>query len=128
MSVLRDMICLRCGEVEHDIMANVEKRLKCQRCGRVTRHRDACNGGLKARYRLNDWPDDPKFYRGQVSHTIEPVVDLAGDDVDNIHTGEQMGTSEHYSNESMDIRRDKLEHNTDRKRGTLPMVFDQTRG
>ena len=128
MPVLRDMVCLRCGKVECDIMANVEKRIKCNKCGRRTLHRDACRGGHKSRVRINDWPSDPAFYRGQVTSEIKPVVDADGETIENVHTGRPMADSDRFSDESRAERRDRIEHDTDRTRGTLPQIYDQSKG
>ena len=128
MPVLRDMVCQACGTVVEDVMADVRTRMNCETCGKVTAHKDACRGGIKSRYRFQDWPDDPRFFRGQVTHSLEPVVDNKGNVNENIHTGTPVHQAERFGEEQMAIRRDKTEHATDRKRGTLPQHFDYARG
>ena len=122
------MTCTACGHVTEDVMADVEEALRCPGCEHVTTHRDACRGGTKTRYRFCDWPDDPAYFRGQVTSSIEPVVDTEGKVSENIHDGTPVHEAPRFDEDVRDEQRDRRYHETDRIRGTLPQVFDQTRG
>lgn len=131
MPVLRDMVCTVCGVVLADVMAEPRAVLECHNCGRQRPFRDQCNGGTKRRYRLNDWPSDPAFWRGQSRVLGAEVVDSEGETVRRYHSGsreigEPMAAAPQYRNGSdeRETRRDIIRSATDRKLGTTPVVLD----
>lgn len=131
MKLLRDMECLGCGGVLVDVWADCAEAWHCSRCDDIADFRTIVNGGLKTRYRLNDWPTDPEFYRGQVKALDVTAKNSAGEDVRKYTSGtREIGAPMHdnpkYHNgsEPRETRRDQLKHATRRKRGTLPIVCD----
>lgn len=65
--VLRDFYCMKCGHILCDVerdTAHFTKR--CSQCGTMASHQVLCNGGLKSRARVNDFPSHPSWWRGQV--------------------------------------------------------------
>lgn len=126
--VLRDLVCSKCGAVTLDVYVDEMPHLaKCDKCRVVTVHNDRCNGGMGTRFRINDFPDDPAFYRGQVTCEA-PTAEVAatGETVTHLHSNKPMG--EKYKDaDRRGERRDRKYHATDRKRGKLPLVFDQKR-
>lgn len=132
--MIRDLYCCACGHVILDHWCNgrsLRAKLLCPTCGYITQHTAVCNGGIKARYRLNDWPTDPDFYKGQVKALGVEAVDSDGNAVQRYHSGTRtVGAPMHdnpkYHNGS-DVRedkRDRLHHASRRRRGKLPIVCD----
>jgi hypothetical protein len=129
MSVIRDMYCTQCETVQETI-SDVSALLECHTCSKKTLHKNVCNGGTKTRYRCQDWPSDPAYYRGQTSST-SPTCHVhdeeTGEETPNVdrHTGQRMDSDSRFSVDSRAEKRDRIEHDTDRKRGTLPLTIDQ---
>lgn len=69
--IWRDFFCSVCGHEILDIDGIREPFISdCYRCGSETVHYPIANGGIKTRYRHNDWPSDPLWYSGQTDSTI----------------------------------------------------------
>jgi hypothetical protein len=134
MPTIRDLVG-PCGHVSRDTfllggpLETTSVSMECPQCGRAGTFRDTCTGGLKNRWRCNDFPDDPAFYRGQirVRDMSATVGSEDGPDATNVHTGEPMAASEHFSDDKRGERADMKYHETDRRRGTLPIVCDMKR-
>lgn len=131
MPVLRDMVCTCCGDVVEDVFADAAEQWPCACSSGPVEFVDRCNGGLKARYRMNDWPSDPEFWRGQSRVLGAEAVDSDGNPVRKYDSatksiGDPMGDNPKYKNGSdqRETRRDMIKHATRRKRGTLPLVLD----
>lgn len=134
--ILRDLYCLVCGTVLPDealpTLHDMPHLRHCPQCNVQRRVGIVCNGGMKTRYRVNDWPDDPEFYRGQIKATTVTAKDSDGEDIRRYYSGSRtigdpMHDNPKYHNgtEERETKRDKAKHSTRRKRGTLPMIFDQ---
>ncbi len=128
--VLRDYYCEVCGCVESDVMANsceTSKQLTCRRCDMITWHNACCNGGLGKRYRCNDFPTDPRRYRGQTSYSVEAYDNQ---DENNLIPSKRKGTDEvihntpRFNEENKKENMDKIYHKTDRERGYAPIICD----
>ena len=82
MKLLRDMECQGCGTIVVDVMADAVERRPCDWCDIPDAEwRTIVNGGMKARFRMNDWPTDPEFYRGQVKALDLTAKDSEGNDI-----------------------------------------------
>ena len=69
--ILRDMYCTVCGRIQNDVeCTDVTKVEFCRHCRDYVKLQSVCNGGLKSRYRMNDWPSDPLWYSGQTDSTV----------------------------------------------------------
>jgi hypothetical protein len=123
------MYCTRCGAVRRDValasIAVLVSEEECCDCGCTTEHLPIVNGGIKTRFRQQDWPSDPAFYRGQV--TCSPPgckVDETGEAVSDL-SGQPVQAREKFTSEDRRAeRRDEQYHATDRKLGKTPLVFD----
>jgi hypothetical protein len=119
---LKDFYCPICGSIQKDIFIKsleiVKTSLYCNKCKSNVRFEAVCNGGIKKRYRVNDWPSDPEFYRGQV----KMLGVGAGESLD-----DSLDDSPKYVNgtDEREQRREVLKYATRRKRGKLPIVCDQ---
>jgi len=126
--VIKDFYCTTCEMVTEDIQvesADISAlSIFCEGCKEETAHRTLCNGGIKSRWRENDFPDDPSFYRGQCSHecSIRPL-DGKGE-VRDLKTGELMADKINNSDKKAE-RMQRRYFKTDKKRGKLPLTFDQ---
>ena len=125
--ILRDYYCPACNYVWKDVFEDLdEEEPGCPRCDKQMER--MCNGGTKSRWRFADWPSDPRFYRGQTSSS--PPTAVTTDEDGNVvplekKGGGNMHDQERFEPEPRAERRDVIRHDIDRKRGTLPMVFDQ---
>jgi hypothetical protein len=128
MLFMRDMICSVCGTFRRDEILNsphvLVASLPCEMCGETTEHVAACNGGQGMRYRCNDFPTDPRFYRGQVevtghSATVndKPVANLDGG-------GAVQDRPQFADSDRRGARREKHYWESDHKRGRTPLYFD----
>jgi hypothetical protein len=132
MAIFRDMYCSACGRVTADVdCSDVRGDIRCAQCQTVTVHRAACNGGMKTRYRVNDWPTDPEFYRGQVKVIGAEATDSEGEPVRRYDSatktrGAPMTDAPQYHNGTTEreTRRDMIKHATRRQRGRSPIVID----
>lgn len=129
--ILRDMYCCQCYSVVRDVPLDSlcvrVASLLCDDCRDMTDHLPVCNGGLKTRFRQQDWPTDPKFYRGQVT-CGPPTAEVAatGEPVMDLHTGKPMHEKERFVLEDRRAeRRDRKYFETDKRRGTVPQFYDQ---
>jgi len=111
--ILRDIYCPECGviteNVEFQRIGTAFYRRQCE-CGFFGDHAIVCNGGLKSRWRFADFPQDPDFYKGQVS------------------VGDVMIDDEVVSKADDPKRLDKLDRlrfDGRKKRGKETLVFDQ---
>jgi hypothetical protein len=127
---------MACGNIQLDVwidsLSVEELRLQCPKCQCEVLHLPMCNGGIKTRFRMNDWPTDPDFYAGQIKAGDVTAHDSHGDEVRRYHSGsrtvgEPMHDNPQYRNgtDKRETRRDKVYHADWRKRGKLPLVFDQ---
>ncbi len=82
-----------------------------------------CNGGLGKRYRQQDWPSDPRFYRGQCKVSTAHVGQYADDGSGRVVPSPLNGTGRH-SKEAQAERRDRVYADDDRRRGHAPIVVD----
>lgn len=128
--IVRDMYCGSCGTVRPDVMLPnlgvLAQDLECHGCQRPTTHLPVCNGGIKTRFRQQDWPSDPAFYRGQVTCSAPTAtVGEDGPSVEALHGGGAVHAASKFTSEDKRAeRRDMQYHETDRRRGTLPIVCD----
>ena len=122
---LRDFACSVCGSVREDVLADARELtppLECERCGAVTEHVAVCNGGMGSRFRFADFPDDPRFYRGQVE-VLPPSAMADGKTVCGLD-GKPMA-SKFSDPEKRAERRERQYWETDHKRGLTTQTFDQ---
>lgn len=65
LMVLKDAECVKCGRV-HEVFCEGDETVMQAHCecgnGKPRLHRTICNGGVKRRYRFNDWPKDTTGY------------------------------------------------------------------
>jgi len=130
MSVIKDLICCKCGEVSADVWVDsvdtVATEVKCSTCKRTTPHYAGATGGLKNRARVMDWPTDPEYYRGQITFGApearegtpdgKPIEYKDGGGV--IHTAKKYDAGDRNA-----IREDKRYHKLHQKRGSTPLFF-----
>jgi len=128
--ILRDLYCSVCGSVSVDVslpsISTLTLDAPCGDCRMITPHLPVCNGGLKTRFREMDWPRDPAFYRGQVTCS-PPTVEVAatGAPVGDLHSDTAIDKRVQFvCEERRSERRDVKYHDTDRKLGRTPLVFD----
>lgn len=106
----------------------------CPECKTMQIFHSRCNGGLKKRFRCNDFPEDPEFYRGQV-RAVKPeavYVDEKGETPIRRFNSEDKELHDlihdkpkfKEGNDVREERREVLKHKTRRTRGTLPIVHD----
>lgn len=132
---LKDFYCTGCGTVSADHMVALDCSSidqPCPRCRAATRHEVVCNT-RGPRIRVNDWPSDPRFYRGQVEtggFRATYIDDKTKEEVElgHCHRPAAMTADPYFSDDSTAERRDRLHHDTDRERGTLPLIFGPTAG
>jgi len=132
--MLRDFDCPACDFRMFDVdvdSGTLEMRALCPVCDRRKVFRAACNGGMKTRYRVNDWPTDPEFYRGQVKVLGAEATDSEGEPVRRYDSatktrGAPMTDAPQYHNGTTEreTRRDMIKHATRRQRGRSPIVID----
>jgi hypothetical protein len=128
--ILRDMYCSVCSCVSRDVplpsLSTLTIDAACDECRAVTPHLPVCNGGIKTRFRQQDWPDDPAYYRGQCTCTPATVeVAATGEKVADLRGGAPIDQRAQFVNEDRRAeRRDRKYHDTDRKKGRLPLTFD----
>lgn len=134
MPVLKDMTCNECGASAEVTVSMDDEHLKmfCCVCNKGTVHSSRCTGGCGHRERVNDWPDDPHFYRGQI---VSGAVDAVGSDINtglanesdpvrDHSTGEIIHERPRFSNnEAREDRRDRLYHKDLVKRGRAPVFW-----
>ena len=129
--IIRDLVCSQCGTVADDQMVlgiTLPVLHPCTKCKVDTEQTDTGTnpGGKNKRYRFADIPEDPRAYRGQVrigppkaERDGSPQLDADGNA---IHDGAK------FSEDARDEKRDRIYHETDTKRGTRPLHFDQKKG
>jgi hypothetical protein len=110
MPVIKDVRCVKCNSILEMLIDGEQTgvMLHCEQCDKVTVHQSLCNGGLKNRYRFNDWSGfDPEGYveylgcrAGQARK--EDIVHL--DDGKNDGEGTRVWTKEHTERESRDAK------------------------
>lgn len=128
--ILRDMYCSVCGSVAIDValpsISTLAFDSACDECRSITPHLPVCNGGLKTRFRELDWPRDPAFYRGQVTCTPSTCeVAATGKPVGDLHSDKPIDQrAAHLCEDRRGERRDRKYHDTDRRLGHLPLIFD----
>ena len=118
MSVLKDMECQVCHEVREALLPSDTEQtgLDCSTCNTLTTHVSTCCGGLKSRYRFNDWhPGCSKFeytgvdaYHENDDGTERPSVDL--------HTGQSL-----FDNNPERIAEERAKARS--RRGKSPLYF-----
>jgi len=127
------MYCTECGYVSRDVYTDgLQRTMYCTECNANTMYSALCNGGIKTRVRINDWPLDPEFYRGQYQAESLTCKDSDGADVKRYHSetgksGLAMHSKPRYHNgtDEREERREVKKYATRRKRGRLPLTFDQ---
>lgn len=125
--VLRDMVCTSCGELVRDVFAEARHSGQCASCGCERTFVDACRGGLKNRWRCLDfptWRENPDFYAGQTSHSVEvveqdesPAMHLDGTP---IH-----GKPRFADEDAASERRDRETHRIKTEAGMTPLYLDR---
>jgi predicted Fe-S protein YdhL (DUF1289 family) len=112
--ILRDVYCSGCGHTAQDVemqLGDETVRDKCSFCCQITTLRIVCNGGLRSRYRYNDWSSDPSFYEGQTSSRITAhSVDERGNESPMEHMGGGVIHDGINKDGKRDERRDKIRH------------------
>lgn len=128
--IIRDMYCSVCESVARDVelpsLGTLTIEVACDECRMVTPHLPVCNGGIKTRFRQQDWPEDPAFYRGQCTVSA-PTCEVAatGEKVGDLHSDKPIDQRVKFVCEDRrGERRDMKYHETDRKKGRLPLMFD----
>ena len=119
--VWRDMYCPVCGWIKYDVECQINDVIKPDFCGKCRSHvilKSVCNGGLKSRYRLNDWPSDPLWYSGQTNSRVS---------ADTMHDDGSESPLEHkdggvvgdgiMETDRRGERRDKIRHRMKRRAG-----------
>jgi hypothetical protein len=132
---VKDFYCEACEavSVDHMVPINVSSlKIPCVSCDRTTLHHAVCNT-LGPRVRVNDFPEDPRFYRGQVETSgfrATYIDDETGEEreLGHGHEEREMTDDPYFAEDAVADRRDRVHHDTDRKRGTLPLVFDRVNG
>lgn len=128
MIYARDMSCSVCETVRRNEMLDsphvLVAKLHCDACGAVTEHVALCNGGTGIRYRVNDFPIDPRFYRGQVEVTGHAVT--ADDKPVILRDGKTavQDAPKFTDADRRGERREKHYWKSDKKRGHTPLYFD----
>lgn len=132
--ILIDVYCCTCGTVSRDVYADAVDGivLRCSQCDSDTAHVPVCNGGIGRRYRCQDfptWREDPNFYRGQTSHTVECVeCDENGNETPTMHlNGTPVHSQPRFLEDASAERRDRLEHKLRSDAGMTPL-FVETKG
>jgi hypothetical protein len=132
MPAIRDMVCKQCGTLKPDVWVDSLNTMKaillCSACKKKTAHTAACNGGLRTRCRIFDWPTNPEYYRGQIefgapeAHLDTPDGPAVTSSVDGsvIHETKAAGFKERSAE-----REDKRYHNLRKTRGSDKLFFDQ---
>jgi hypothetical protein len=112
--ILRDVYCPECGNIKEDVeleSIDTDKYMAhCRRCGNFTTHKLMCNGGVNSRYRFNDFPEDPDFYKGQVKLGDTMIGDKVISRADDPKRVEAL---------------DRKHFDRRKKRGTETLTFDQ---
>ena len=104
--VLHDEYCEVCGTVSRDVFDFCDERM-CAVCEMATKHLQMCNGGMRSRYRFNDFSRDPRDYAGDASIEVDSYsVDDDGNEVPTIHA---------ETNEPITVSREKIEIVKDRE-------------
>jgi hypothetical protein len=133
---LRDFYCTICGARTEDVQAAasvVSMDLPCADCGKETPHEPVCNGGIRCRYRFNDFPDprtNPDFYRGQVKarapkaheHDLDTEKEKP---LEHCHGGVIHESDKYDDDNARGERREEIQYDTNRQLGKTPAVFDQ---
>jgi hypothetical protein len=131
---LADYFCVDCFSKTADIFTDkyeAEIELACAACDKLTTHRPVCNGGIHSRWRYADFPEDPRFYRGQtkIKATATTIDPKTGEEepvkrYSKTGDGGVIHDEKPYTDDGRDERRDRIYKETDRKRGYTPIVCD----
>lgn len=127
--VLRDFYCLRCKTVTSDVLESAtEAILHCRQCGGDRPHVAVCNGGLGARFRYNDFPEDPTFYEGQVETKVEAFQTSEKDGeitgpAKHFETGDAIHLHDRFVGSEAEERKDRHWHSVLTKRGKNRLYF-----
>jgi hypothetical protein len=128
--MIKDFYCIDCETIRRDEWvenANVSAGdFRCVTCGHETLHIAMCNGGTGNRYRYVDFSTDPRDYRGQCEITYGAKSSIDNKDL-TYHNGSGKIANVINNTDRRSERMDRIYHDTDRKRGTLPIVFDGKR-
>ena len=108
----------------------VALKIPCPGCKADTDHEVLLNTPFP-RFRFNDFSEDPRDYRGQVTTSGFKATytdDKTKQETELGHCSrDDLVTDDPYFGEDQTSeRRDEIHHDTDRQRGTLPLVFDQS--
>lgn len=133
--IIRDMYCTECGAIVEDVyldrIADMEANRNCERCKKTTLHKARCNGGIRQRLRIFDWPTNPEYYRGQIKFgapearegtpdgkpvEFSPLADEQGV----VHEAKAAGHADREGE-----REDRRYHKLRKNRGTKKLFFDK---
>jgi len=123
--VLKDLQCSRCDTVQESMIrtGDTQRRLYCESCLEHTKHYSICNGGLRSRFRYNDWTgyDATGAFvaTGDVSVTEAdgtPSLNTDG-------TPTQVSCKNKYNSEVRGERRERRTYDYKKRDGKLPMRF-----
>lgn len=119
--ILRDLYCPVCGWVKYDVECSIDESIKTDFCGRCRGYvilRAVCNGGLRSRYRCNDWPSDPLWYSGQTDSSVSAhTMEDDGSETPVEHKNGGLMSDRIMKTERRDERRDKIRHRMKRRAG-----------
>ena len=123
--ILRDFACTQCGTVVADVWCDRASDLTCfllcDECRDMVEHIAVANGGMRCRYRLNDFPTDPAFYRGQVTALPPTATNVeTGEPVEMLSGGLAQETPK-FHNDRREDRRDRFRFGRDKQRGRRPI-------
>ena len=126
---LRDFYCTACGATIADVLARMDEVhmvLPCRGCNANREHGAVCTGGTGTRFRQQDWPDDERFYRGQVTASAPQVTEIDDKTKQERPTRHSrlpvaMHDLPRYSADARAERRDRLHHAQDRRNGRTPI-------
>jgi hypothetical protein len=117
--VLTDLYCPTCDKTVEDVDRDTHPRV----CACGSRLLPRCNGGTGSRYRQQDWPSDPRFYRGQCKASIARVGQYDADGSGRVIPSPLNGTGKH-SKEAQAERRERVYFDDDARRGHAPIRID----
>jgi len=133
MPVLKDFACFECGDTVEIVTSPETEQIDrvCTKCGVMRLFASRCNGGMKSRYRFCDTAglDDGSHteYLGvkcgtmkSDGVTLEPERYIAGP-----KKGQAVYDSPRFSDDERLHRQDKRRAAIKRKRGKVPIMFDQ---
>ena len=121
--VLNDYKCTKCDNIIEATpkAAEIELKLYCEVCQGPRIHELVITGGLKSRWRENDIPTDPAYYRGMVTASAPTATFEDGEAVKDSNGNAMHNNSKLFSDEARQEKRNRIHFETDKKRGKIPI-------